>query len=404
MRNAGPVLLALSALASGACSPRDPTPPPAPASAPVASGLAAPREHPCAAPVPLGPDVHRGLCLAHSYAGGGARGYGSASSAAELRRLRDLGATWVSLTPFGYQDRLDATRVRGLYERGSGRWESAGETDERLVGEIRAAHGLGLKVLLKPHLWVGRGAWRAEIDPGTTEGWRRWQASYGAFLQHYAELASREGVALLAVGTELRSSALRFPDWWRRLVRQVRAVYDGELTYAANWDEAEQVTFWRDLDYVGVNFYPSLAETPEDPEDAKRRRLEAALDRLDALAARTGRPLLLTEVGYKSCRGTEVRPYEWTERIRDGDAPDEAAQARAYRRLLRAVAQRPHIRGVYVWKWFTDPASREEGPLGFSPRGKPAEDELRAAFGACASRAARPATTPGQLSAPAHAR
>ena len=48
--------------------------------------------------------------------------------------------------------------------------------------------------------------------------------------------------------------------------------------------------------------------------------------------------------------------------------------------LFAAVAERPSIRGVYRWKWFTDPTSREEGADGFSPRGKLAERVLRSAY------------------------
>ncbi|MEM1413868.1 MAG: hypothetical protein AAGH15_03165 [Myxococcota bacterium] len=370
-----------------ACDARPAARPVAAQAAPVTPASVTPPLAPlgpaCRAPDVLAPAVQRGVCVAHSYGGGGARGYGSASSRAELRRLRDLGTTWVSLTPFGYQRSLSDTRVRGLFERAEGRWEAAGETDARLVREIHAAHELGLKLLLKPHLWVSGGAWRAEIDPGSEAGWESWRASYRRFLLHYAALAERESVALLAVGTELRSSATRFPEWWRELVAEVRAAYGGELTYAANWDEAEHLAFWPELDYVGVNFYPSLADAPEDPEAEKVRRLEAALDALDALSTRVGRPVLITEVGYKSCRTTDVRPYAWTEDVRGGDALDTEAQARAYRRFFRALEGRTNVRGVYVWKWFTDPDTREEGPLGFAPRGKPAEDELRAAFGAC---------------------
>ena len=156
------------------------------------------------------------MCLAHSYAAGGVRGYGSPTSAAELQRLRGLGATWISLTPFGFQESLSATQVRGLYgERSDARWQSSGETDARLVAEIRAAHALGLKVLLKPHLWVGRGAWRAEIDPGSAAGWEAWKASYAAFHRHCAEVARAEGVARHAIGPGRRAGARRVPAWWR---------------------------------------------------------------------------------------------------------------------------------------------------------------------------------------------
>ena len=56
------------------------------------------------------------------------------------------------------------------------------------------------------------------------------------------------------------------------------------------------------------------------------------------------------------------------------------AQATAYRVFFAGVAARPNIRGVYLWKWFTDPDTGEEGPGGFSPRGKPAAAVLQEVF------------------------
>jgi hypothetical protein len=90
--------------------------------------------------------------------------------------------------------------------------------------------------------------------------------------------------------------------------------------------------------------------------------------------------VLFTEVGYKSIHGTEVHPHTWPEEL-SAPTVDAAAQARAYRLFLDGIRDRPFVAGVYFWKWFTDPDTDEEGPGGFSPRGKPAEAVLRAAYG-----------------------
>ena len=311
--------------------------------------------------------VQRGVSFAHNYQGGGARGYGSEVARGQLDELRALGATWVSVTPFLFASSLQDEGVQRVTHR-------AGETDDRTRQVIHDARERGLRVLLKPHLWVRGGAWRAELAP---PDWGAWFDAYQAVVLHYAELAQQEGVALLAVGTELRSS-LRHTERWRALIAAVREIFGGELVYCANWDAAEDVRFWDALDYVGVQFYPSLADAPTTDERAMALRLDEALDRLQVLHERTGRPVLLTEFGYKSARGAEVRPYEWTER---SDAPlDLEAQARAYRVFFGRVRERDFVRGVYLWKWFTDPDTQEEGPRGFSPRGKPALEVLRRAF------------------------
>lgn len=329
----------------------------------------------CAAGVSqLSSTAQRGICFAHNYQDEGARGYGSDVSRASLNELAALGVTWVSLTPFGFMDSASSAEVHHV---GAMR---AGETDARMRAEIAAAREAGLSVLLKPHLWIRGGVFLGDIDPGSDAGWRAWFTSYREWIVGYARLAEELHVPLLAIGVEFgSSSASREPDW-RALIASVRAVYHGELVYAANWDEVSSVPFWDALDYVGVQFYPPLATRLDEPAEMLARRLATHLDALGALSARVGRPVLLTEVGYKSVRGTALRPHEWPEHMRHQPAASEAEQALCYQLLLNAVAERPFIRGVYWWKWFSDPDSSEEGPDGFSPRSKQAEAVLRAAF------------------------
>jgi len=322
----------------------------------------------------LAPAVQRGVCYAHSYASGGVRGYGSTASRRSRIELKQRGVAWLSLTPFGYSAGLGASEVRhiGSYP--------GGETDDRVRREIREAHGEGFQILLKPHVWIHGGGFRGEISPAGPGGWSRWFASYSTWLLRYARLAEAEQVAVLSVGVEFVSSSVSREQDWRSLVRAVRAVYRGKLVYAANWNEVARVKWWTEVDYIGVQFYPPLATGPETPEEERVRRLNSQLDRLAALSRRTGRPLLLTEVGYRSSPDTDERPYAWPGDEGVSEISDTGAQERSYRRLLRALRGRPEVHGVYPWKWFSDPASKEEGLAGFSLRGTPAAQALAESY------------------------
>ena len=108
-----------------------------------------------------------------------------------------------------------------------------------------------------------------------------------------------------------------------------------------------------------------------------RKRLDAALEPLEAIARRVGRPVLLTEVGYRAVKGTAVRPHEWPDP--NAREVDPAAQAAAYRVLLTALQSQPAVKGIFLWKWYTNKEG-DEGPAGFSPQGKPAEALIRQAF------------------------
>ena len=42
---------------------------------------------------------------------------------------------------------------------------------------------------------------------------------------------------------------------WVELIEKVRTVYSGKLTYAANYDNYQDVGFWNHLDFIGINAY-----------------------------------------------------------------------------------------------------------------------------------------------------
>lgn len=104
-----------------------------------------------------------------------------------------------------------------------------------LVHSIRLAKAAGLKVFLKPVVDVrlkdGSYAWRGNI-----KGSDAWFASvYIPFMKNMAQVAAREGVDILSVGSELRDSEHRV-EQWRNVIRVVRAEFRGSLTYIANHD------------------------------------------------------------------------------------------------------------------------------------------------------------------------
>jgi hypothetical protein len=305
------------------------------------------------------------------------KGYGSEAYRRTLREVRRLGGSWVSLTPFGRVADLAPTGVSQTFEQPY-------EKNRKAVAlAIRQAHAEGLRVFLVPHLWVESGGWRGEIDPGDEAAWSRWATSYRHFLRGWAELARAERVDMLALGVELRSwlttaHAASFTD----IVREVRSLYPGLLTYAANWDDVEDTVILGELDVIGVNAFFPLAEKPgattSELIDGGRRVAE----RLGALAERWEKPVVLTEFGYTTRTDPALRPWEWPDSMKDV-VVDEAAQADAYVGLLAPLIDQPWLAGAFMWRLYADPDDlSQEAEWGFSPRGKLAELVLRDAFAA----------------------
>ena len=293
-----------------------------------------------------------------------------------LVRLRDLGVTHITLVSFGWQKAPDVPIIRA--DTGDG-WYSESHRGIRTLA--RQADALGMGVILEPHLWVGgydEKQDRSEIGFDTETDWARWEADYRRFLMLYARLAAGVDADVLVLGTELTRAATERPNFWRTLASEVRTVYDGQLTYAANWHKAyKRVQFWSALDYVGVQAYFPLTDA-NDPSLATLRngwrRHQAALAEVHE---RAGRPILLTEVGYRSAVGAAAAPWMWPERDETA-VPDSALQARCYRAFLSTVGRAPWLKGSIIWKWH--PPSEVDGPTAFTPQGKLAETVLRRWF------------------------
>lgn len=288
-----------------------------------------------------------------------------------LVQLRELGVTHVALVSFGFQPALDVPAIRFDPEV---RWFSESEAGVRSLA--RQADSLGLRLILKPQLWVGRGAWTAEIDFPTEAAWRQWEADYRALLMHTARLAEAVGADVLVIGTELGGPVQRRPAFWRGLIAEVRAVFGGRLTYAANWyEDYEHVPFWEALDYVGVQAYFPLSEAADPPLDVLKAAWEDHEADLARVAAQAGRPILFTEIGYRSVPYAAAEPWRWPSRDEHGTVdPDYALQARLYRAFFESVWEEPWFAGALVWKWYPEGRTRRRNvSLDFTPQQKPAE-------------------------------
>ena len=303
------------------------------------------------------------------------RGYGSAASRVLLDELVRMGANAISITPFGRIWSLQSTHIDPNFE-----WPVA--DNERGILQLMAdAKARGLRVLLIPHLWVETGGWRGEIDPGSPEGWSAYQREYRTFVLRWADIAQRGGADLFSIGVECKSWSGRFGPFWTELIASLRTRFRGELTYSANWDEAPDVLFWDQLDYIGINAFYPLSDHDHASYAQYAQGAQAALARAGALAQAQRKRVLFVELGYTTRENAAVQPWLWPDSMQDV-RPDEWEQARALAALLGAAASQPFIAGLFVWRYYADLDDvSQEASWGFSPHGKLAERVLQNAFG-----------------------
>jgi len=254
------------------------------------------------------------------------------------------------------------------------------ESDGSLLAGFQAAHAAKLSVVFKAAISSLDGTPTSRIAPGDVSAFF---ASYKAEIVHLATLAQAGGVETFVIGNEMSHlSGSQYRSYWTDLISAVRAVYHGELTYAAATDEAGNVSFWDQLDTIGVNTYPPLtssstptvedlvhawSEVPINPYYAAAFQYKSPVDFLHSLSEQFGKPVLMTEVGYRSIEGTAIAPGSWTA----SGTPSTSGQADAYNAFFQVWAAHggSWLNGAELWQW---DLSNQYNAGGFSVMGKPA--------------------------------
>jgi hypothetical protein len=298
--------------------------------------------------------------------------YGSPAGTDSRRALAATGAGWAGLLTTWYMETKSSSAIAPNPD--------SSNDDDVVRRAIDEMHGLGLKVMLKPHVDVRDGTWRAQIAPGDVE---RWWGSYTAFMDHSVEIAAEKNVAMLCIGTELASmSGSVHAARWAGLIARIRSRYSGLLTYAANGvdaaDEFTSVSFWPQIDLLGVDVYTPLTDKTNPTRIelvAGWRRNRSGQDMVAAfqnLQRAYGKPVIFTEIGYRSADGANRAPWDW-----GISAPADASeQADCYAAMYEVWSKEASwMKGPFWWAW--DVSAPKTGDSGYNPRGKPAEDVLR---------------------------
>jgi hypothetical protein len=174
---------------------------------------------------------------------------------------------------------------------------------------------------------------------------------------------------------------------WEELIGRVRTAFHGPLTYAANFDQYQEVGFWKHLDLIGINAYFALREEgTEASSPATEEELQEGwgrvLDQIEAFRRREGLealPVLFTELGYTDRQGSSLEP--WASQgfsVRQAPGEEETSlvvwrnqpqaleeRALALEGLREALAQRgaAWLQGILYWKLSTLPSHRQIEPF-----------------------------------------
>lgn len=173
----------------------------------------------------------------------------------------------------------------------------------------------GLKIIFKPHVEIDQTpyVWRGSINPTDSA---TWFTNYTNLMNSYAAICQKYNVEVFCIGSEYKTLTSTYPDKWVTLIESIRAIYTGALTYGANdstdngGDEANSITFWDKLDYIGVDFYvvPDTTSTLTTDQMVQAFYMNANhynnVMNIDRLANKYGKPVLFTEFGIDNSTST----------------------------------------------------------------------------------------------------
>ncbi len=246
-------------------------------------------------------------------------------------------------------------------------------TAESVLAGIRTARALGYHVFVVPLLGVDvQGAWAASIQFSSVEQTQQWFDSFWQAFQPYVVAAQVGGAEQLSIGTEEAWLQQFAPaSLWNTLITRVRSIFTGTITYDMNWTSlSDSLPDWMnnaDLGMVGVSEYIPMIDTRERIDPSKMISLwrDKVKVELDKLARQLGKPVLLSEIGYRNSADTLYHPWFPDSTV---SPPDPEEQAAACNAALVNVIPDQYIAGIFFWGW------DEVG--GFKLSGQPAADVL----------------------------
>lgn len=280
-----------------------------------------------------------------------------------------VNANYAAVMPFGFIRDINSPEIVFNTDR---QW--FGETKTGVAQYIDLLQKNAIKVMMKPQIWIWRGEFTGTLQMKTEEDWKVLEASYDKFIMTYVALAVENNVAALCIGTELEQFTQQRPQYWKRLIKKIKAVYKGKITYAANWDEYSRVPFWEELDYIGIDAYFPLSEKKTPTVSELRKGWQVHKQKIKVLSDAKRKPVLFTEYGYRSTDYTAKRPWESNR----SEIVNLQAQANATEAILEEFWKEDWFAGGFIWKWFIH--HQEAGGANnnrFTPQNKSAEKVIR---------------------------
>lgn len=289
-------------------------------------------------------------------------------NASHIEPVVDVNANYTALIPFAFMPELNSTEIQ--YNVSQQWW---GETEEGIRTTAQLLADKHIKRMLKPQIWVLGGKFVGFIKMDSEEDWKTFEESYTEYILFYAKIAQDEGIELFSIGTEMKTMVLERPEYWTKLIAEVKKVYKGKITYAANWDSYKNPKFWGLLDFIGIDAYFPLSDQKTPTVNELEKAWEPIVVEIEQIAKKENKRILFTEFGYRSVDYTALEPWEG-----NFNTVNHPAQINALKAVFNTFWSKDWFMGGFLWKWYD--YHENAGGLDnsrFTVQNKPAEDIVR---------------------------
>lgn len=285
--------------------------------------------------------------------------------------VKRINAKWVALNPFAFSSRGNPNVKYNTCRQ----WW--GETKEGVISCIKLARKNRMKIFLKPHVWVLEDGWAGDFEMKNEGDWKKWESDYEKYILDFAKLADSMNVELFSIGVEYKKAVQQRNTFWKTLITKVRLVYKGKLTYAANWDEYQQISFWAQLDYIGIDaYFPLSEETTPSTEDLSKAWSKTAQE-LTIFQSNWKKPVLFTEYGYRSIDKCAYKQWDLPDDYHYSGKANLKAQINAYEALFKTFWNQSWFAGGFIWKWYpNDTGAGGVNNNDYTPQHKPVEQTI----------------------------
>ena len=286
----------------------------------------------------------------------------------------NVNANYAAIMPFGFIKNLKQPKI--LFNTGKQWFGETKQGAEQYIEELQKAN---MKIMLKPQIWVWQGEFTGYIKMTNEADWKTLETSYTQFIMLFANLAKEMNVDMFCIGTELEQFIVNRPEYWSVLIQEIRTVYKGKLTYAANWDEYKRTPFWGQLDFIGIDAYFPVSEKKTPTLEECLKGWEQHKELIYSMSKTHKKPILFTEFGYRSVDYSGKEPWKSDRGMTQVNLD---AQTNTTKALFDVFWGEDWFAGGFIWKWYRD--YENAGGINdsrFTPQNKPVETVIKKQYG-----------------------